>query len=198
MLRLFVAIPMPDEVCDQLQRLCVGLQGARWVERDAMHLTLRFIGEVDGAAAEDIHEALLRISAPAFDLVGGGVGCFEQSGKVHTLWAGVEKQPLLGHLRDKIESALVRAGVEPDHRKFKAHITLARSRSGIGARLGDYLQRHGRFVTPPFTVDHFTLFRSHLSSDRAYYEILAEYALKRGAAPQSPLRGGAPASAPGS
>lgn len=198
MLRLFVAIPLPEEVCDQLQPLCSGLSGARWVERDAMHLTLRFIGDVDGATAEDVHEALLRIAASTFELTVSGVDCFEQAGKVHTLWAGVEKQPLLGHLRDKIESAIVRAGVEPDHRKFKAHITLARFRTGAGGRIGTYLQRYGRFATLPFTVDHFALIRSHLSSERAYYEILAEYALKRGAAPSSPLQGGAPASAPSS
>lgn len=198
MLRLFVAIPMPEEVCDQLQSLCTGLQGARWVDRDGMHLTLRFIGEVDGAIAEDVHEALLRIAAPAFDLVLSGVDCFEQAGKVHTLWAGVEKQQLLVHLRDKIESAIVRAGVEPDHRKFKAHITLARFRNGAGGRIGGYLQRFSRFATASFTVDRFALFRSHLSSERAYYEVLAEYALRRGAASQSPLQGGAPASAPAS
>lgn len=198
MFRVFVGIPLSDAVCDELRVLCTGLPGARWMERDALHLTLRFIGEVDGAAAEDIHEALLRIDAPAFDLTLGGVDCFDQAGKVHTLWTGVEKQPLLTHLRGKIESALVRAGIEPDHRKFKPHITLARFRNGASPRIGIYIHRHSRFASQPFTVDRFALFQSHLSSERAYYEILAEYMLRRGAAPDSPLRGGAPASAPSS
>lgn len=192
--RLFVAIPLPEDVCDQLDWLCSGIQGARWVGRDGMHLTLRFIGEVDGALAEDIHEALLRVAAPAFELMVSGVGCFDQAGKVHTLWAGVEKQPQLVHLHDKIASAVVRAGVEPDRRKFKPHITLARFRGGSIGRLGGYIQRHSRFALPPFTVDHFALFRSYLSSERAYYEILAEYALRRTIVVQSPLAADVPAS----
>ena len=195
MLRLFVAIPLPDEVGDALDRLCTGIQGARWVDRDAMHLTLRFIGEVDGAIAEDVHEALLRVGAPAFDLTVSGVDCFEQAGKVRSLWAGVEKQPLLVHLRDKVESALVRAGIEPVRRKFKPHITLARFRGETIGRIGSFIQRHSRIALPSFTVDHFTLFRSHLSSERAYYEVLAEYPLRRVVPSPSLLTDDAPAAA---
>lgn len=199
MLRLFVGIPLPEGIRGDLDALCSGLPGAKWVDAEALHLTLRFIGEVDGGAADDIHDALTRLTAPAFPLAIAGIDCFDQAGKVHTLWAGLAKQPLLAHLRDKVESALVRAGVAPERRrKFKPHITLARFRNGAPDRLGDYFQRHSRLATEPFLVDRFALFRSHLGSEGAHYEVLAEYMLRWGATPDTPLEGGAPVSTAGS
>jgi RNA 2',3'-cyclic 3'-phosphodiesterase len=198
MLRLFVGIPLPDDIRRDLGALCIGLPGARWVDAEMMHLSLRFIGEVDGAAADDVHDALTRLVAPGFRLALSGIDCFATSGKVHTLWAGVVKEPLLVHLRDKIERALVRAGIEPERRKFKPHVTLARFRSGAPDRLGGYFQRHSRLTSEPFLVDRFALFRSHLGSEGAHYEVLAEYLLKLDAASESPLEGGAPVPVPGS
>jgi 2'-5' RNA ligase len=178
MFRLFVGIPFPEDVRMRLSELCSGLPGAKWIDADSLHLTLRFIGEVGGGQAEDIDAALRRVASPAFELVISGIDCFESSGKVRTLWAGVEKQPLLQHLQSKVESALVRAGCEPERRKFKAHVTLARFRNGAGARIGHFIASNNRLVIGPFTVDHFTLFRSHLGSERAHYEALAEYPLE--------------------
>ena len=88
-----------------------GLPGARWIDTAALHVTLRFIGEVDGAVAEDVHQALGRLRVPAFEMAIASVGCFESGGKVHTLWAGVEKHDLLVRLRDKVEVAVTRAGL---------------------------------------------------------------------------------------
>jgi 2'-5' RNA ligase len=178
MFRLFVGITLPQDIRLRLVGLCSGLPGARWIDPDSMHLTLRFIGEVGGAQADDIHAALQRVAAPAFDLLISGIDCFESGGKVHTLWAGVEKQPLLAHLRDKVESALVRAGCEPERRKFKAHVTLARFRNGTGIRIGPFIQANNPLAEGPFVVETFTLFRSHLGGDRAHYEALAEYPLE--------------------
>ncbi len=178
MFRLFVGLPLPEEVRSSLRLLCGGLPGAKWVDPEAMHLTLRFIGDVDGGRAHDIDLSLLQVRAPAFELTLSGIDCFEQGGKVHTLWAAVQAQPGLLHLRDKIESAVVRAGCEPERRKFKAHITLARFRNGASDRIGAYMQRYNRFSVGPFTVGQFTLFRSHLLSQGAHYEALADYALE--------------------
>jgi 2'-5' RNA ligase len=181
MFRLFVGIPLPEDVRDTLVRLCGGLPGAKWVDRDEMHITVRFIGEVDGGTARDIDDALCRISAPAFALTLAGIDVFAQSGKVRTLWAGVRKEPLLMHLREKVESAMVRTGLPPERRKYKPHITLARFRNGVSDRMGGYLQRYSQFVSMPFQVSDFTLYRSHLGSRGAHYEAVAEYDLKRGA-----------------
>jgi 2'-5' RNA ligase len=181
MFRLFVGIAFPDDVRFRLATLCSGLPGAKWIDPENMHLTVRFIGEVGGAQAEDIDSALRRISAPPFDLVISGIDCFETGGKVHTLWAGFEKQPLLLHLYGKVESALVRAGCEPERRKFKPHVTLARFRGSGGGRIGSFVQAYNRFAIGPFQVDRFTLFRSHLGSEKAHYEELAEYSLETSA-----------------
>ena len=84
------------------------------------------------------------------------------------------------HLRDKVELAVVRAGCPPERRKFKPHVTLARFRNGAPPRIGNFIQAYDRLSIGPFTVDAFTLFRSHLGSEKAYYEPLAEYPLVSG------------------
>ncbi|MDZ3837482.1 MAG: RNA 2',3'-cyclic phosphodiesterase [Rhodospirillales bacterium] len=177
MLRLFVAIPLPEDVTSALLRVCSGLPGARWLDTSAFHVTLRFIGEVDGATADDVFQALGRLRSPAFPMLISGVGCFESSGKVHTLWAGVEKNDLLVRIRDKVDVAVTRTGLPAERRKFKPHITLARFRNGVSARIGSYLERHNGLQVGPVWVSQFTLFRSHLGSDGAHYERLADYDL---------------------
>ena len=178
MLRLFVAIPLPEIVRTDLAELCSGLPGAKWVDSENMHLSLRFIGEVGRRDADEIHHMLARVNSPAFDLVVAGVGCFESGRKIRTLWAGVEKQRLLYRLREKVEAAVVRTGAEPSRRKFKAHITLARFKNGTSPRIGTFVENHDCFRSGPFRIDHFSLFQSHLGSGRAYYEMLAEYPLQ--------------------
>ena len=199
MYRLFVAVALPETVLAELKPLCGGLTGAKWADSEVMHITLRFIGEVDGGVAEDIHLALSRIDAPAFELTLAGIDCFAQAGKVHTLWVGVEKAPLLIHLREKVQSALLRSDVKPEPRRFRPHVTLARFRNGANdGRFGAYLQRNNQFRSSPFPVASFTLFRSHLGAGGAYHERLAEYALQTGRRSPHLFSGGAPASAQGS
>ena len=178
MFRLFVGIPFPEDVRAALAGLCAGLPGAKWVAPENAHLSLRFIGEVGKDDADDIHHALERISAPAFDLVIAGIGCFQTGRKVRVLWAGIDKEPLLLRLQEKVESAVVRAGFEPERRKFKAHVTLARFRNGAPDRVGAFIENHNRFGAGPFHVDRFTLYRSHLGNAGPHYEALAEYPLE--------------------
>ena len=97
-----------------------------------------------------------------------------------------------------VPSSSISPTIEPERRKFKPHVTLARFRSGAPDRLGGYFQRHSRLASEPFLVDRFALFRSHLGSEGAHYEVLAEYLLKLSAASESPLEGGAPVPVPGS
>lgn len=179
-MRLFVAIDLPEEALDDISVLRSGLPGAKWIDLSALHITLRFIGEVDGGAAEDVAHALSGIMAPMFQLSLSGIGFFESSGKIHSLWIGVERQPALQALQEKIELAITRAGQLPERRRFKPHVTIARFRNGETSRLGGYLQRYNHFAVAPFWVRHFTLFRSHLGSEKAYYEPVAEYFLNAG------------------
>jgi RNA 2',3'-cyclic 3'-phosphodiesterase len=178
MFRLFVGIPLPSAIRARLAGLCSGVPGARWVAPDNMHITLRFIGPVSGGDAEDIHERLSGILSPSFALTLAGVGCFESGRKVHALWVGINREPQLIRLADKVESAIVRAGMEPERRKFKPHVTLARFRSGGSPRIGAFIESNNPFTAGPFSVEHFTLFRSFLGGEGAHYESLADYPLR--------------------
>lgn len=176
-MRLFVGIPLPPDVRDRLAMLASGLPGARWVRPESLHVTLRFIGEVDEGQAEDIDVALAAIRAPAFALTVTGIGCFDRGRQVHAVWAGIEAGPAIGHLYEKVESAVVRCGLAPERRNFKAHVTLARLRNTPVRRVGEYMQTRQGTFGGPFTADRFTLFRSHLGSEGALYEALVDYPL---------------------
>ena len=176
--RLFVAIDMPQDICDQLTGLLGGLQGARWDAHDQLHLTLRFIGEVDSPTFHDIADALGAVEAEAFELSLSGVGHFPPRGKAKILWAGVTASAALERLRDKTEAVLAGLGLERDNRKFAPHITLARFKNGAPAGpLGNYLAEHSLFATKPFPVSEFRLYSSHLSSSGAIHTIEATYPL---------------------
>ena len=176
-MRLFVGVPLPAEVRQSLASLCSGVPGARWVDADNMHITLRFIGEADAIQAEDIDAALGDVREPAFGLALGGVGCFDSGRKVRSVWAGVARSDGLLHLRDKVESAIVRAGFEPEHRKFRPHVTLARFKNTPSARVSPYLETHNAFAAGPFPVDRFDLLQSFLSHTGARYQTIADYPL---------------------
>jgi 2'-5' RNA ligase len=178
-MRLFVALSLPDLLLDQLTALERGLPGARWLPEDNLHLTLRFIGEVDGGLARDIDEALSAIRMPAFALTLEGVGQFGDGRKNGALWAGVAANPELGRLRDKVDQALIRAGLTPERRKFKPHVTLARLNGNPGSKLQEYLTDHALFRSDTVTVESFTLYSSFLSASGAIYRAEADYELER-------------------
>ena len=176
-MRIFVGIPLPEDIRERLGGLCSGLPRARWISPENMHVTLRFIGETDDAMAEDVDVALGAIRLPPFEISFSNVGFFERGRKVHTLWAGVEEGKTVGQLRDKVENAVVRAGFESEKRKFKAHVTLARLRGVPARRVSEYLHVRDGFFAGPFLAERFTLFRSHLGRGGAHYEVLADYPL---------------------
>jgi 2'-5' RNA ligase len=175
-IRLFVALPIPEPIARRLILVQAGIPGARWIEARNLHVTLRFIGEVEEHVAAEIDEALAAIRAPAFDLTVNGFGTFG-SKNPHALWAGVEKVPELVHLQAKADSAVNRCGVDPEPRKFTPHITLARLKGAPVARLQAFIAGSSPFQAGPERVDHFILYRSHLGRSGAEYEALAEYPL---------------------
>ncbi len=177
MLRLFVAIPIAEPIRQRLAGLHGGVPGARWMEADSLHLTLRFIGEVPEDRAIDIDEALLGLRAAPFALTLDGVGLFGSARRARILWAGVERNDALTHLQAKVETALVRCGLPADAHAFTPHVTLARLRDAPAERLGRYLSDHGLFRAGPMPVDRLTLYRSHLSEHGSRYEALADYPL---------------------
>ncbi|MDH3230199.1 MAG: RNA 2',3'-cyclic phosphodiesterase [Alphaproteobacteria bacterium] len=177
MIRLFVAIPLPETVRTQLTLLQSGLQGARWIKPENIHMTLRFIGEIPNDIAGDIDLALAGINAPGFALHLGGIGNFARGKHPHALWVGIAPSKPLAHLQAKIESALVRAGLAAETRKFSPHVTIARLRDIRKGRVEDWVTAHGAFRSEPFVVERFVLFSSFLSSSGAIYTPEAEYPL---------------------
>ena len=177
MLRLFVGLEIAAPIKAELEKISSGLPEARWLAPENLHMTLHFIGDVDEGVAEDVDAALQGVEAPTFDLTVKGVGCFESRKRVRAVWADVAMEPELRHLHAKVSQAIIHAGLEPEHHKFKPHVTLARLKRVPATAVVKYLETHADLSLPPFSVKHFTLFRSHLGHRGASYEVLARYQL---------------------
>ena len=175
MLRLFVGIGFPPALKLQLSLLCSGVAGAKWVDPGNFHLTLRFIGETDEAVAADIDDALARLRARRFTLQLVGTGVFGD--RPRSLWVGVERNPELVALRDKIEQALIRTGLAPEPRKFAPHVTLARLHNPPLDKLSGFLAANAQFRADPLPVEGFSLIASFQTKAGSVYEDQAEYPL---------------------
>ncbi len=175
-MRLFVALPLPQDVRDQLSDIATGLPCADWAPPENTHLTLRFIGEAARHEAEEIDLALAALRVPAFPLVLQGVGTTEKGGRAK-LWAGVERNAALTHLQGKIETALQRAGLPPERRRYQPHVTLGKLDRAADPRLGAWVQARNLFRSKSFPVASFALFSSLLAHEHADYTIEVEYEL---------------------
>lgn len=184
MLRLFVGIALPEEVRVELGTLCSGIPNARWVRPENLHMTLRFIGEVGEDVAEDIDDSFREIRGQSFSMWLKGLGFFGNARSPRQIWVGVERNLALHHLQEKIESAIVRAGLPPECRKFVPHVTLARLRGQNVSRLQSFLSVHEPFRKGPIAVDRFTFFSSKLSHNGSIYRAEADYPLDGNQAPK--------------
>jgi len=177
MIRLFVAIDLPDFVKHRLTTLCAGVPNARWARPEQFHITVRFIGEVDGPTFDDIGHALAEIPFFPFELRLAGVGEFGDRRRTRMLWAGVAPSPELEHLHDRVESTLVRLGLDPDRRSYKPHVSLARLDRPTDDRVLAFLTDHARFAVGPFDIEGFTLFSSVTGHSGPLYRAEAVYPL---------------------
>lgn len=172
--RLFVAIRPPEDICDLLIDAMDDSPELRWVGDEQLHLTLRFIGEVERRTADELAAALARVRFDRFDLKLAGVGRFDQRNG-GALWAGVEPKAPVSALAAKVERLCQEAGLNPERRAFHPHVTLARWK-GRSSRAADALVERVRGLSSdPFEVDRFILFESHLSRHGPHYETVAEY-----------------------
>ena len=181
--RLFVALDIPDAAKRQLEALTGGLAlpDIRWLPPEQWHLTLRFIGEVEGGVLYDVGEALGEVPGRPFDLRLKGIGHFPPRGEPRVLWAGVEKNAELNALKRRIDRALKDAGLPADPRRFAPHVSLARFRQPPPpGRLGAYLMRHSLFQGEPFPVSGFRLYSSVLRPDGPVHAVEAAYDLVPG------------------
>ena len=157
--RLFVALEVPRNAAMSLSLLRGGLPGARWVDVENFHITLRFIGDIDGRTADEVVDRLDRIDRPEFPLFLTGVGSFG-SRKPHSIYAGVSPHPEMFALQAEIERICQRLGLPADPRKFTPHVTLARLRNSRLEDVVSYLAGRGNFHTAPFLVGRFVLMSS--------------------------------------
>ena len=145
---------------------------------EQLHLTLRFIGEVEKPDFEAIREALGGIRTRSFYLSLKGLGHFPLRGDPEVLWAGVSKNQDLLSLRHKIENLLVRRGLDPDARKFFPHVTLARVKDAAAPWVGRYLAGNSLFGIPEIPVQVFHLYSSRLTSEGAIHRMEGSYPLE--------------------
>lgn len=176
-MRLFVGIDPPEPIRQWLLAMMGGVSGARWQSAAQLHITLRFIGEVERAQLDDIDAALGSLHAPAFQVQASGVGAFDKNGRVHTLYTHVSPATPLHHLHEKLDHALVRSGLPAETRAYVPHITLARLGGGRIGGLEHFLAGSAAASSPPFAVTSFCLFESVLTRQGAHYSILARYPL---------------------
>ena len=175
--RLFIAVDLPGTMKKNLERMFFGIPGARWVALDQLHLTVRFIGEVDGALFLDIRNTLEEVSISPFDIQLKGVGHFPPRGAPRVIWVGLEKSEPMQLLRKKIDGALLKIGLEPEGRKFSPHITLARLKNTPLQKVADFLSGNGLFSQEPFQIDDFKLYSSTLNPKGAIHKVERMYSL---------------------
>lgn len=177
--RLFTAIELPDDVKDQLGDLEKPLPGAKWVATDDLHITLRFAGDIEGRAEREFSELLAGIDADAFELRLADLGAFGGN-EPRVIWAGVEPSPALEVLARANERAARAAGLPPDGRAFKPHVTLARLNRTPPEIVARYLGRIGAFRSRPFPVSRFVLFSSKPKVGGGPYVVEEAFPLRGG------------------
>lgn len=177
MLRLFAALAVPVEIGEALARRQQGLPGARWRPLEALHITLRFFGEVREDVADDLDLALEGVAGRAMALELEGVGAFGEGADIHAVWAGVAENAELRRLAARCESAARRAGLKAETRVYKPHVTLAYLRRPDPARVAAWIQAHNLLKSPPFSVDRFGLYSSWQTSEGSRYRLEREYRL---------------------
>ncbi len=174
--RLFVAIEPPAAIKAQLLGLMGGVAGARWQTEAQLHLTLKFIGEVDRRTAEDIAIALGYLRHPGFSVSLSGVGMFEKRGRPEALWVGVTPREPAKALHDKVDQTLRSAGIAPETRAYLPHVTIARMKA-LAAPLDPLMTTHGGVTSPPWNVQDICLYESTLTREGAVYTVVERYPL---------------------
>jgi 2'-5' RNA ligase len=180
MYRLFTAIHFPDPVKERIADLCFGVREARWLPIEQIHLTLRFIGEVNKHAFDDIREALDTIATDPFTLSCKGVGFFPLRGNPRVLWVGIEPAPKLQALYGMLERCLEQIGVEREHQKFHPHLTVARFKQQIPvSEVMPFVAANSLFRAGPVAVDAFHLYSSVLRPEGPIHTLEESYPLDR-------------------
>ncbi len=177
MIRLFAAIPVPEDIGQGLTRRQQGIDGARWRPLEALHVTLRFFGDLREDVARDLDAELSTLTARPFEIVLSGAGSFADGGEINAVWAGVEESEPLRHLARACETAARRAGLKVESRQYRPHVTLAYLRLADPAEVGAWIQANNLLKSPAIWVDRFSLYSSWRTKEGSAYALEAEYPL---------------------
>jgi 2'-5' RNA ligase len=177
MIRLFAALPVPDDIGEALLRRQRGIPGARWRPPEALHVTLRFFGDLREDVADDLDAQLSTVTGAPFDVALEGAGAFGEGPDIHAVWAGVADNPALRQLAARCESAARRAGLKPDTRAYRPHVTLAYLNRPDPARVAAWIQGHNLLKSPPWRAASFGLYSSWQGSEGSAYRLEREYRL---------------------
>jgi 2'-5' RNA ligase len=174
--RLFTGLEIPSDVACALSIMRGGLPGARWIEPENYHVTLRFIGDVDDTLAREIASLLDQVRRRGFEARFEGLSPFGGR-RPRAVVAALVPSPPLVELQAELERLMQRVGLEPEGRKFTPHVTLARLRDSSSRQVADYLSARGPLRVPAFPISRFVLFSSKASSGGGPYVVEAAYPL---------------------
>ena len=174
--RLFTGLEIPREIAQSLSLLRGGLPGARWIDPENYHITLRFIGDIDDRLAHEIALLLDGVKRRSFEVRFAGLTSFGGR-KPRAIVAAVEPVPPLVELQAELERLMQRIGLEPEGRKFTPHVTLARLRDSSSRDVAEYLSTRGPLFGSSFRVPHFVLFSARASVGGGPYVVEADYPL---------------------
>ncbi len=177
MIRLFAAIAVPGDVARALAPCMEGLPGVRWRPAETLHITLRFAGDTPEPEADDLAAELSRVVGKPLNMRIAGVGTFGEGGDIDALWAGVDGGEPLAMLARRCEAAARRAGLKPETRRWRPHVTLASVRRIEPQCIGAWIHAHSLLAVPPFAISQFGLYSSWRGGDGATYRLERSYAL---------------------
>ncbi len=179
MLRLFVAIDIPEDIRTLVCGMGATIPGARAVPTEQLHLTLKFLGDMESSMLRDIRQALAEIDHELFSMSLQTVGHFPPRGMPRVLWVGINPVRETVALRNKVEKALSDIGIEREKRKFSPHVTLARLKDSPINRVSQFLAGNALFETPAFRIDEFQLYSSTLTPQGAIHTIQDRFPLHK-------------------
>jgi len=178
MIRLFAALEVPPEIGEALARRQQGLPGARWRPVDSLHITLRFFGDIPEDQAAELDHALSRVEGGPFDVRLEGVGHFGEGRQLQAIWAGVRDSEPLRQLAGRCDAAARRAGLKPEGRAYKPHVTLAYLKRDVSQdRVAAWIASHNLLASPSWRATWFGLYSSWRSSEGSRYDLEREYPL---------------------
>ncbi|MDX1617301.1 MAG: RNA 2',3'-cyclic phosphodiesterase [Balneolaceae bacterium] len=178
-MRLFTAIDLPDTVKDRLNEIQDPGLGIRWTAPEAMHLTLRFIGDVDSETRDDLIARMSELERSSFSFTIRDIGYFPPRKHPNIVWVGIEESNPLMELQSRIESACRRAGLEPDERPFTPHITIGRVKGARKNEVLSFINNHKKLRIEEIPVEEFILYESTLKPDGAVHTPLRRFSLKQ-------------------